>query len=80
MDFNYSDMRNLDVLYRYGEHLNDVELNAFIKFHEMLFKALCVMGEEYTLARNPIQARLDNLMKMKEARIRNGVWKLKDES
>jgi hypothetical protein len=32
------------------------------------------------LARNPIQARLDNLMKMKEARIRNGVWKLKDES
>ena len=78
MDFgvNYSQMRNLDALYKYGEHLNDVELLEFINFHETLYRSLCVLGEEYALARNPVRERLDSLTKMREARIRNGEWKL----
>jgi hypothetical protein len=76
----YSDMRNLNALYKYGEHMNDVELTAFIKFHDNLYHSLCVLGDEYALARNPIRERLDSLVKMREARIRNGEWKLKDES
>mgnify|MGYP000101866267 CR=1 FL=1 len=45
-----------------GDPLSDKELARLLDFYEMLEWSLDVMGEEYNLARRPVQRNWDTLL------------------